>query len=172
VIPASGLGEPEIEALRVDRYLESILVARERGTAPTLHDAGLAADLRSTAERLTSELTRIHPSFRFEERLAGRLAELAAALRLPAAVGSEAIPPRPIGFDAEDRFDPAHPVVDEGDPSSFRARPLLIGGALTSAAVSLAGVVFVAWRLSRPVHPMVRAIRAAHARADHEGGLA
>src|ERR1019366_2001323 len=44
--------EPEIEALRVDRYLESILVARERGAIVALHDPQLDADLRATAERL------------------------------------------------------------------------------------------------------------------------
>ena len=66
----------------------------------------------------------------------------------------------------------ARDVDDETDPFGWRARPLLIGGALTSAAVSLAGAVIVAWRLSRPAHPMVRAIRAAHDRAGHQGGLA
>ena len=39
--------------------------------------------------------------------------------------------------------------------------PLLIGGALTSAALSLAGAAYVAWRLRRPVGtPMARAVRA------------
>ena len=35
-----------------------------------------------------------HPSFRFEERLAARLAEAAAAMRLPAAAGAEGSVPR------------------------------------------------------------------------------
>ena len=34
--------------------------------------------------------------------------------------------------------------------TSDRVRPLLIGGALTSAALSLAGAAYVAWRLTRP----------------------
>jgi hypothetical protein len=168
--------EPEIEALRVDRYLESILVARDRGTVLALHDARLDADLRATAERLSSELVRVHPSFRFEERLARRLADLAGTLRLPAVTGGESNPPRSLvvpggaEFDPADLLDPARPVDD--DQFTIRARPLLIGGALTSAAISLAGAVLVAWRLSRPAHPMVRAIRAAHGRAGHQGGLA
>jgi hypothetical protein len=40
---------------------------------------------------------------------------------------------------------------------------LLIGGALTSAALSIAGAAFVAWRLGRPgraATPMARAARA------------
>jgi hypothetical protein len=170
-------GEPEIEALRVDRYLESILVARERGAVAVLHDPRLDAELRATAERLSSHLVRVHPSFRFEERLARRLADAGDALRLPAAAGAESSLPWPPvatrtgAFDPVDLLDPARPV-DDDDPFGIRARPLLIGGALTSAAISLAGAALVAWRLSRPVHPMVRAIRAAHGRAGHQGGLA
>ena len=46
-------------------------------------------------------------------------------------------------------------------PRTGIGRPLLIGGALTSAALSLAGAAYVAWRLSRPpASPMARAVRA------------
>ncbi len=164
--------EPEIEALLVDRYLESILVARERGTAAVVHDARLDSDLRAASDWLTAGLIRVHPSFRFEERLARRLADLAEAIRLPAAAGAENGPRPTIAFEPADLLDPARDVEDDGDPFVRRTRPLLIGGALTSAAVSLAGAAIVAWRLSRPAHPMVRAIRALHGRAGHEGGLA
>ena len=170
--------EPEIEALRIDRYLESILLARERGDAAALYDAGLDPDLRLTAERLSAGLVRVHPSFRFEERLARRLDELAGGLRLAAAAGAATESPRPIrpviepAFEPADLLDPAHPLIDDDDPFPSRTRPLLIGGALTSAAISLAGAAFVAWRRSRPVHPVVRAIRAAHGRPGEQGGLA
>jgi hypothetical protein len=41
-------------------------------------------------------------------------------------------------------------------------RTLIIGSALTSAAISLAGAAYVAWRLGRPpLSPMARAVRAA-----------
>jgi hypothetical protein len=173
--------EPEIEALRVDRYLESILVARDRGARLAILDARLDPALRSTADRLSAELIRVHPSFRFEERLARRLADFAVGLRLPAVAGGEASLPRPLlpaggpafepGFAPDDWLDPAR-TIEDGEPFGGHARPILIGGALTSAAVSLAGAVFVAWRLSRPVHPMVRAIRAIHGRPGHESGLA
>jgi hypothetical protein len=181
-MPEGRPAEPEIEALLVDRYLESILVARERGRELAVHDPRLDPGLRSASDWLTKSLIRVHPSFRFEERLARRLADAADALRLPAAAGGEVGLPRqlvPAGasafegaFEPADLLDPARPVEDEGDPPAFHARPLLIGGALTSAAVSLAGAAIVAWRLSRPAHPMVRAIRAVHGRADHQGGLA
>ncbi len=49
--------------------------------------------------------------------------------------------------------DPTH------DPRTGIGRPLLIGGALTSAALSLAGAAYVAWRLNRPpASPMARAV--------------
>ena len=47
-----------------------------------------------------------------------------------------------------------------GDPLHM-PRPLIIGGALTSAALSIAGAAFVAWRRShRGISPMARAVRA------------
>jgi hypothetical protein len=165
--------EPEIEALLVDRYLESILLARELGNRLAVHDASLDPELRDASAWLTAGLIRVHPSFRFEERLARRLADLGSTMRLPAAAGGEtSSPPPTIAFLPADLLDPARDSDDQTDPFGRRARPLLIGGALTSAAVSLAGAAFVAWRLTRPVHPMVRAIRAVHGRAGHEGGLA
>ncbi|HLY15151.1 MAG TPA: hypothetical protein VKR24_12440 [Candidatus Limnocylindrales bacterium] len=169
----TGNTEPEIEALLVDRYLESILLARERGFGLAGHDPSLDPELRAASDWLTAGLVRVHPSFRFEERLARRLADAAAAMRLPVAAGGETSSPPPvIARAAAGELDPARDMNDEADLFGHRARPLLIGGALTSAAVSLAGAAFVAWRLSRPVHPMVRAIRAAHERAGHQGGLA
>ena len=49
------------------------------------------------------------------------------------------------------------PLDDDAD----LVRPLIIGGALTSAALSIAGAAFVAWRMRRPVAtPMARAVRA------------
>ena len=54
--------------------------------------------------------------------------------------------------------------ADLADTDAARAglgRPLLIGGALTSAALSIAGAAYVAWRLNRPpASAMVRAARA------------
>jgi hypothetical protein len=40
-------------------------------------------------------------------------------------------------------------------------RPVVLGGVLTSAALSLAGAAYVAWRRGRPpASPMTRAVRA------------
>jgi hypothetical protein len=58
----------------------------------------------------------------------------------------------------------ADPLASGTDPTRrVPARPLLIGGALTSAALSIAGAAFVAWRFGRPGRastPMARAARA------------
>lgn len=127
----------EIEAFVVDRYLESLL-----SRAP--HDeTDVPADLRATANRLAGSLPRFHPSFRFEEDLAARL-QAAAAGRLG----------RVIDF-------PGERLVDPGAPDERVVRPVVIGGVITSAALSIAGAAYVAWRRNRPpAHAMTRAVRA------------
>ena len=75
-------------------------------------------------------------------------------MRLPAAVGADGL------------IMPIHgrAAMDDDDLPDGRlaiGRPWLIGGALTSAALSLAGAAYVAWRFNRPADsPMVRAARA------------
>lgn len=140
---ASTGRDGEIEAFVVDRYLESLLSRR-----PVATD-GVPPDLGATAYRLTIALPRYHPSFRFEEALAARLAAVAARIEdgelveLPFAPRSTGSPDRP----AADR--------------SALGRPVVIGGVLTSAALSIAGAAWVAWRRGRaPVEPMSRAVRA------------
>jgi hypothetical protein len=131
---------------------------------PSTLDRDLDPAARRAADRLRRDLVRVHPSFRFEERLATRLAEAAIAMRVPAAAGAEG---RIVPFRAGPYpFDPAAPGDDESEngPRDL-SRPLLIGGALTSAALSLAGAALVAWRRGRPrnASAMGRAVRAAHA---------
>jgi hypothetical protein len=130
--------EPDVDALRTDRYLDSLLAAADRRARDVPADAAIDEPLRSAAARLRRDLVRVHPSFRFEERLAARLAHEAAASQLAPAAGAEGtIAAIPVTFDGE-------PNDDEG------FRPLLIGGALTSAALSIAGAAYVAWRRARP----------------------
>ena len=154
-----GRDGAEIEALLTDLYLETLLA--HDGT--DLADARLDPAVRDASERLRRDLVRVHPSFRFEERLATRLAEAAAELRMPQAVGAEGtVIPLSARSGPWASFDPladADPEVDHRELT----RPLLIGGALTSAAISLAGAAFVAWRWVRPGRggsAMVRAARA------------
>jgi hypothetical protein len=160
----------EIEALITDRYLDSLLAIQQpnlpapgAGASDALADPDVTvgAAVRAISRRLADDLPRFHPSFRFEERVALRLAEMAASMRLPVAAGGEsqsiAIRRIPVALPAH-AMDPMgypDPELDDRD-----ARPFLIGGAVAASALSLAGA-WLAWR--RRTSPMTRAARAAHA---------
>jgi hypothetical protein len=151
-------GDSDVDALRTDRYLDSLLAAADRHAENVPADAAIDEPLRSAAARLRRDLVRVHPSFRFEERLAARLASEAARTQLAPAAGAEgSIAAIPITLADE-------PDDDEG------FRPLLIGGALTSAALSIAGAAYVAWRRARPSR-LSRA-RAARQRDRHTAARA
>jgi hypothetical protein len=175
----AALDSVEVEALVTDRYLEALLAAAERRAPDAPADPSLDPTLRRAALRLRDELVRVHPSFRFEERLGRRLAEAAAGMRLAAAAGGEgAILPFPGASGGPLVGDPLAddlPVGTAPHPVRLVPRPLLVGGAVTSAALSLAGAAFVAWRLSRgaSTDPMARAVRLARAaRAARAGSAA
>jgi hypothetical protein len=147
----AGRDGHDIDALVTDRYLETLLTAHAHGADHAPSRATPDDPIRRTADRLASDLPRFHPSFRFEEALAARLAEAAARMRGPAPLDGEmgTLLPLPVPFGTGP------------DAWPDRRRPLLIGGALTSAAISLAGAAYVAWRLNRPsAGPMARAARA------------
>jgi len=148
----------DIDALITDRYLESLLAGRDRASEPGSDGTDRPPpEIAQAADRLSRDLLRLHPSFRFEEALAMRLADAAARMRLARVAGGEAIV---VSLPAQDA-DTVMPLPDEADDAhpGF-TRPLLIGGALTSAALSIAGA-YIAWRLNRPAGgPMVRAVRA------------
>jgi hypothetical protein len=173
-----GDGEPaEVQALITDRYLDSLLTiapspAALSGTPIEDPETSVGAAVRAISRRLATDLPRFHPSFRFEERLALRLAQLAASMRLPMAAGGEAqvsatpapaagitrIPLAPV--EALERRDGVNAAISDGDELDRDSRPLLIGGAVAASAISLAGA-WLAWR--RRTSPMARAVRAAHA---------
>jgi hypothetical protein len=163
---SGGRDAAEIEALIADRYLESLLTAHGSGADGTPAPAELDPRLRAVADRLARDLPRLHPSFRFEEALAARLAGAGLARSLPVAAGGEGsvVSMRLPADDAETAALAAY--VDglprDDDPDGDPMRPLIIGGAaLTSAAISLAGAAWVAWRWRRPAgSPMARAVRA------------
>ena len=155
--PDGGRDIPDVEALIIDRYLESILAAHGRGadSSPRLAGTDPDSDVRMAAERLARELPRFHPSFRFEEALAATLSEAAGRMRLPLVAGGERDVVPPIGRSALALLPP------RADRQAAIGRPLLIGGALTSAALSIAGAAYVAWRRRHPhASPMARAVRA------------
>jgi hypothetical protein len=174
-VTLGGRDVAEVDALVTDRYLDALLASGELARSgrpiaipgPAGRTAGPALDaaVRLASARLTRDLPRFHPSFRFEERLAVRLAEAAAAMRLPAAAGAEGsvtvLPIQPAELPAG--FDPlADPDPDAEDIAVLMSWPLLVRGAVAASAISLAGAAWVAWRRSRGLSPMGRAARAAH----------
>jgi hypothetical protein len=133
-----GERDDEVEALIVDRYLESLLARHP-------HDVtDVPPDLEATAATLLRTLPRYHPSFRFEEHLAARLAVAAGATPTDGRIVPFSRPP----------------TTDQLPDRPGFPRPVVIGSVVTSAAISLAGAAFVAWRLARPADPMSRAARA------------
>ena len=161
----TGRDSHEVDALITDRYLEALLAAHARGADHGPAAVEPAPSIRLVADRLARDLPRLHPSFRFEEALAARLAEVAARMGLPAAAGAEGIVVPLPGHGRDSLQGAALAAGADGgapdEPHSGLGRPLLIGGALTSAALSIAGAAYVAWRLNRPPSSaMVRAARA------------
>ena len=149
----------EVEALVTDQYLDSLLSARSGKGRPPGPEAGLDPAVGQAADALHAQLARVHPSFRFEERLAADLQAQAGRARRGGRAGRPSALRR---LDPRNAAAPFAPVPRLASPGSGVSRPLLIGGALTSAALSLAGA-YVAWRCGhRNVDPMVRAVRAAH----------
>ncbi len=156
-----GWPPDEVDALRTDRYLDALLEsARTAADAPAPSELDPA--VRHSARRLRRELVRVHPSFRFEEQLSRRLADAAATIdRAGGGLRLDRSPVVGRRFGGEPSLESGRSV-----PASLQARrPLLVGGAVASAAISLAGAAFVvARRRSRPAPPMRRAVLAAHSR--------
>jgi hypothetical protein len=150
----------EIEALVTDRYLDALLAGAGSDEAGSPRRA-LDLAVRAASRRLASDLPRFHPSFRFEERLALRLAEAAAAMRLPMAAGSEtSVAQIPVAPPAG--FDPLAVMPDDELDAFDLGRPMLIRGAMAASAISLAGAAWIAWRRRTSASAMARAARAAH----------
>jgi hypothetical protein len=164
-----GRDSLDVEALLTDRYLDALLAAADRHALDAPSPAELDPQVRSAIRRLRRDLIRVHPSFRFEERLAARLAEAAATISSPGQANSTRPPTRIATGPLDLAWDPAvDPAIAERAAFAdlVRRRPFLIGGAMASAAVSLAGAALVvARRRARPPAPvMARAARAVRTR--------
>ena len=157
----------EADALLTDLYLDALLAARERHAV----DAPDRRRPRSGRARRGGSLGRrprprppLVPVRGTSGRPPGRSRGAAASRD----GRRRRIDDRPSGGDpSRTPGDPATEIgawPPEADPvgdseGHDRGRPLLIGGALTSAAISIAGAAaYVAWRRARPT-PMARAVR-------------
>ena len=183
------LGGGSRDARRTERYLDGLMEAEERGAAEAPMDLDLDPAVLLAARELRASLIRVHPSFRFEEGLAARLARAAGGDRRapsdePAPAATSSIAPfRAPGVAAvgdgaasaglaamRDSF--ASPAAPRRLSLAARpSRPLVVGGVgVASAAISI-GAVYVAWRWSRASQsPMVRAVRAGRAGRAYASG--
>jgi hypothetical protein len=166
------------------------MAADERRVSDFPVDVEVDPAVRFAARELRASLTRVHPSFRFEEALAARLAAGAARREsglpleetvAPARPGTVAPFRRP-GMVAATRLPAATATADNArsmspgaafrrlpEMASHPSRPMIMGGVGVASAISL-GAVYVAWRHSHPASGrMGRAARAAHGRSAHSG---
>jgi hypothetical protein len=120
LVRRDGAEAGEVEALITDRYLDSLLAVQPHPLGEAGDPASDVSDaIRAISRRLSTDLPRFHPSFRFEERLAVRLAELATSMRLPLAAGGSG------GTVAVRRIPTATPdplvVLDDGETRVARS---------------------------------------------------
>jgi hypothetical protein len=183
------LGGGSRDARRTERYLDGLMEAEERGAAEAPMDLDLDPAIVLAARELRAGLIRVHPSFRFEEGLAARLARTAGGDRVapddePAPAATSSISPfRAPGVAAVGDGAASAGVAAMRDSFASSAaprrlslaarpsRPLVVGGVgVASAAISI-GAVYVAWRWSRASQsPMVRAVRAGRAGRAYASG--
>jgi hypothetical protein len=173
-------------AVRTERYLDDLLAADERrAVAPS--DVDTHPEVRTAAAALSSGLVRVHPSFRFEEALAGRLSEAALRMRagLPAGAAPGAVRPGPAAVSAFPGATVGAAVAGRATPAQSgrgavlrrlpelaarQSKPLVIGGVgVASAAISL-GAFYVAWRHTHAASGrMSRTARSSHGRSARSG---
>jgi hypothetical protein len=119
------------DAIELDRSLDRLLAGRTGGPRSVAADPGrrVDPDLEYAARVVAGALSRFHPSFRFEERLAARL--------------QDANPAQDVGASTSDsERGLLIPFEAPATPSRGRSRRVngaLIGGAI-SAGVSLASI--------------------------------
>jgi hypothetical protein len=147
-----------VDALRTDTYIESLISGVEAETGPesagrpsvampgetggppdAVATAAEDDDVARVARLLHATAWRPHPSFRFEERVAGRLVAVARGR-----------------LSADDRAAGtlvAFPMVAAGAIPAVRPGVPLAGiasAAIASAALSIGAAAVVAWRRGRP----------------------
>ncbi len=178
------LGHDDSDALRTERFVNDLMADGHGPAEAPLADASAGhaegdAQIQLAARALRANLIRVHPSFRFEEGLAERLAAAAAAAATEP--GTLTAFPAETVVSIADRDTagtgtsrrailPAVAFLRIPEVASRPSRPLIVGGVgVASAAISI-GAVYVAWRHSRPSSGrMGRAVRAAHDRTSGSG---
>lgn len=123
--------EAEDAAIQSDAYIDALLSGHAREPIPLPASSAPAPGVRHIIRVLERGLPRYHPSFMFEERLAGQLRALS-------------------GGEPSSR----EPVAPSGDAAApFADRRLLVGGALASGVSIGAAAAMWAWRRRPHVDP-------------------
>jgi hypothetical protein len=142
--PASRMSGPgDDPAIQLDVYLDHLLARHGRPIAPVEPPLSVEPELAAAAAAVSDALPRFHPSFRFEERLAARLREVA------------------VGRGGDPAGVPVALHGPSGDPEALALRwwirrpawtsergLMLVGGAIASG-VSIAGAALLAWRRAK-----------------------
>jgi hypothetical protein len=162
------MSPPEDGAIRVDAYLDELLATRGAAGPRVLPEA-IEPELEAVSRLAQRALARFHPSFRFEERLAARLALEVAGGAPPAIAGETALtgfapegtaPPQPMPMATADMpvaalaletFGGPSPRIGQGPIAGIELRGRggrLLGGAIASgviaSGVSIAGAALIA----------------------------
>ena len=191
------LGGRPRDARWTERYLDGLMEAGERGVADVPMDVDIDPAIVLAARQLRADLIRVHPSFRFEEGLAARLARTARRMKagLPAAAPAEQMlvrtTPAPIALfrvtdvaasaefasagPASAELAAAHDRIATPDAGLRRlsalatrtSRPFIVGGVGVASAAISIGAVYVAWRWSRTSQTPM--VRAARAARSGRG---
>lgn len=136
----------EEAAIQLDVYLDRMLAGDGPDGTSWSPDDVSDIDLGRVAGLVADGSTRFHPSFRFEERLSGRLRELAGSQQRAPAYGYAGQPVARgvvVPFSSGTATDPAR---------SRRVGGVIVGGAIASGVsiASLAGAAaLVVWRRAR-----------------------
>jgi hypothetical protein len=141
------------DALRTDAYIDRLIAAGAASPRPAAFEAEPDQALAEAVEVVRRTLVRFHPSFRFADRLAARLASASGEDDVSAAVPTGELVALPDRSAAR-------------SPGSEARGRLLLSGAIASG-FSIAGAALFAWRRSRPpvgaFGRAARAVQGAHA---------
>ena len=153
------LGSGTRDARRTERYLDGLMAADDRRAAGAPADADLDPDVRFAARELRSGLTRVHPSFRFEDALASRLSAGADRLRAGLPI-EELAPAAPAGIVEPFRNVSIRAAADVD--AAVAAGPAGLAAAATTAAAVHSRAIWPAAALrrlpemaARPSRPLI-----------------
>jgi len=152
------LGDGTRDARRTERYLDGLMAADGRSAHEFPVDTDLDPAIQLAARELRSGLTRVYPSFRFEDALATRLAAGAARLRSGQSLeepGAAVVPGTVAPFRSHSALgvDAATDAADPSGSATLSAAPAVLAARARalSPAAAFRRLPDMAARPSRPL---------------------